>query len=120
MTVFTGLFGQSFLNDPARAKERDFWCRQIAAGDRIGTTRAVTGAIDRSGIFEKLADIVTPTLVFVGEEDVATPPDRTIRMQRAIPGSKLVHIPRSGHSATLEEPEVVNAAIKEFLATIDS
>ena len=114
------VFGQSFLTDPDRVKERDFWRRQITAGDRIGTTRAVAGAIERSGVFDQLSEINTPTLVLVGEEDVATPPERTIRMQRAIRGAKLVHIPRSGHSATLEEPQVVNAAITEFLAAIDS
>ncbi len=114
------VFGQSFLNDPARTIERDFWCRQIAAGDRIGTTRSVAGLLERKGVFAQLGAIRTPTLILTGEEDVAAPPEGSERMQKAIAGSKLIRIPRAGHSATLEEPDAVNAAIKEFLETIDS
>jgi len=114
------VFGQTFLNDPARTKERNFWSRQIAAGDRIGTTRTVAGVIEREDLFDQLGAIKTPTLVLAGEEDVAVPPEGSIRMQQAITGSKLVRLPRAGHSATLEEPDAVNVAIKEFLESIDS
>lgn len=114
------VYGQSFLNDPARAKERNFWSRQIAAGDRTGTTRSVAGVLERESVFADLGAIRTPTLVITGGEDVAVPPEGSERMQKAIPGSKLVRIPNAGHSATLEEPDVVNAAIKEFLKSIDS
>jgi len=114
------VFGQTFMNDPKRSKERSFWSRQIAAGDRTGTTRAVTGVIDREGVFDQLGAITTPTLLLVGEEDVAAPPEKSERMHHAISGSKLVRIPRAGHSSTLEEPEAVNAAIIEFLESIDS
>jgi len=114
------VFGQTFLNDPARTKERNFWRRQIAAGDRIGTIRAISGLLNRSGVFAQLGAIKTPTLVLIGKEDVAADPERSERMQRAIAGSKLVRIPHAGHSTTLEEPDAVNTAIKEFLEAIDS
>ena len=114
------VFGKTFLNDSERAKERNFWSRQIAAGDRFGTTRAVTGVIERKGILDELSAIKTPTLVLACDEDVAVPTEGCERVHRAISGSKFVCIARSGHSSTLEQPEAVNAAIKEFLETIDS
>jgi len=114
------VFGQTFLNDPARAKERNFWRRQIAAGDRAGTTRAVAGVIERKELLSQLGAIDTPTLVLACDEDAAVPAEGSIRMHRAIAGSKYVRIALSGHSATLEQPDAVNAAIKEFLDAIDS
>lgn len=114
------LFGQTFLNDPSRAKERRFWRKQIVAGNRIGVTRAVAGVVDRNTVYDDLGAIKTPTLIVVGEEDVATVPEKSARMHRAIPGSKLVQIAHAGHSATLEEPDAVNAALTEFLKSIDS
>jgi len=114
------VFGQTFMNDPDRAMERNFWRRQIAAGDRWGITRTVASIIDRPGLYAELGSIKTPTLVLSGDEDVAVPPQGPERMHKAIPGSKFLRIPKAGHSMTLEQPEAVNIAIKEFLATIDS
>lgn len=114
------VFGQTFLNDPARAKERSFWRRQIASGDRIGTTRAVSGVVNRAAILADLGRIKTPTLILHCQEDVVVTAAASERMHRAISGSKLVHIAHAGHSSTLEEPEAINAAVTEFLETIDS
>ena len=114
------MFGKTFLNDPARRQERDKWRAHIASGNRTGVTRAVSGVVDRDGVFDDLDRIKTPTLIIVGEEDVATVPEKSEAMHRAIPGSQLRRIPRAGHSATLEEPEAVTAALAEFLQTIDS
>jgi len=114
------VFGQTFLNDPKRAMERNFWRRQIAAGDRAGTTRAVAGVIEREGLIDELGAIKTPTLILAGDEDVAAPFEGSERVHHAIAGSKFLRIASAGHSSTLEQPDAVNAAIKEFLDTIDS
>jgi len=112
------MFSQSFLNDPARAGDRKTWRDFIVANDRIGITRAVTGVIERDGVYDQLGRIATPTLIIVGDEDVATVPEKSERMHAAIQGSKLVRIPRAGHSSTIEEPAAVNAAIDDFLAEL--
>jgi pimeloyl-ACP methyl ester carboxylesterase len=57
-----------------------------------------------------------PTLVIVGDEDVATPPAKAEVIANGIPGDRLVRIPGAGHSASLEEPAAVTAAIEAFLA----
>lgn len=109
------LFGKSFMTDPGRAAERQKWKKLITDHDRKGITRAVQGVIDRAGIFDKIGDISVPTLIIVGEEDTATVPEKSERMQAAIPGSKLVRIPKAGHSSPVEEPQAVSAAIGAFL-----
>jgi pimeloyl-ACP methyl ester carboxylesterase len=58
-------------------------------------------------------------LIIVGDQDVATVPAKSERMQAAIPGSKLVVIPGAGHSSTIEEPAAVNTAVAEFLGQIN-
>jgi pimeloyl-ACP methyl ester carboxylesterase len=42
-------------------------------------------------------------------------PAKAERIAAAIPGAKLVVIPRAGHSSTIEEPAAVNAALASFL-----
>jgi 3-oxoadipate enol-lactonase len=57
-----------------------------------------------------------PTLVLVGEEDVATPPTAAEALRDAIPGARLVVIPGAAHIPTVQQPELVNAALHGFLA----
>jgi pimeloyl-ACP methyl ester carboxylesterase len=62
-----------------------------------------------------LPNIRCPTLVLVGDADVATPPDLSREMAAGIPGAKLVVVPNCAHLSTLEQPEAVNAALAEWL-----
>jgi len=110
------MFGQKFLNDPARAALRDEWRRRLLANHRVGITRALEGVITRQGVYDQLDRIKVPTLIIVGDQDVATKPVKAERMHARIPGSKLVVIPGAGHTSSVEEPEAVNAAIKDFLS----
>ncbi|MCP4317383.1 MAG: alpha/beta fold hydrolase [Hyphomicrobiales bacterium] len=111
------LFGKTFLNDPDRAEERALWRVHLTSNDRIGITRAVMGVIDRAGVVDEIGKIELPVLIIVGDEDVATVPEKSERMHQAIKGSRLVTIPRAGHSSTIEEPQAVNSALSEFLAS---
>ena len=111
------LFGASILADLARAPDCADWRRMIAA-NRRSIWRAVNGVIERRGIEDELAAIAAPALVLVGEEDVATPPEDAERLAALIAQAQLVRIPAAGHSSTVEQPALVNAAITRFLAGI--
>jgi pimeloyl-ACP methyl ester carboxylesterase len=87
------------------ARRRDIW-------------RAVNGVIDRAPIHDELARITAPTLVVVGDEDVATPRPKAERIVSAIRGARLVTIPGAGHSSTVEQPALVTAAIEQFLQAL--
>lgn len=110
------LFGPTFLGDGARGAERAEYRSRLLALDRIGTPRAVRGVIERAGVSDQLHRIRTPTLVLVGEEDSATPPDRAQALAAGIAGARLVRIPGAGHTSTLEQPAAVSAEIAAFLA----
>ncbi len=112
------MFSQSFLSDPARAEARKRWRQYLVANHRIGVTRAVRGVITRQGVYEELDRIRVPTLIVVGEEDVATVPERSERMHARIPNSRLVTIPNAGHMTPAEQPEAVDRALEEFLGRL--
>ena len=61
-----------------------------------------------------LAAIRVPTTIIVGEGDRITPPASAETMHRGIAGSVLEVIPRAGHLALLEQPELVNAALRAW------
>lgn len=112
------MFSKSFMNDPKRAVERAEWKQRMESGSRVGIYRALEGVITRQSIYEQLGKINLPTLVMVGEEDVATVPAKAERIHKAIKGSKLVYIPQAGHTSTIEQPERVNKEIEDFLKSL--
>jgi pimeloyl-ACP methyl ester carboxylesterase len=108
------MFGKGFLTDPNRAEERALWRARLME-NRKDIWRAVNGVIKRRGVTEEIPSIRVPTLIVVGEEDVATVPAKAERLHQLIPGSRLVRLPRGGHSVTVEEPSLVNATLGTFL-----
>ena len=61
-----------------------------------------------------LPRIAVPTLLIWGEQDVRSPLRVARQFERAIPAANLVVIPDCGHVSTLEQPERVNEAVREF------
>jgi 3-oxoadipate enol-lactonase len=116
--VMKVMFGQKFLNDPARTKLRREWQQRLVHNHRKGITRATTGVITRQDVYEELEKIHVPTLILVGDQDVATPLPNAQRLHEGIAGSQLVIIPGAGHTSTVEEPAAVNAAISHFLGKL--
>jgi len=114
-SVLPIMLGSSIRTDPARRGEVDRFARIMTR--RKDIWRAVNGVIDRAGIHHELPRIVAPTLVLVGDEDVATPRPRAEKIAGAIAGATLAHIARAGHSSTVEEPAAVIADIESFLHT---
>lgn len=109
------LFGQTFLNDPNRASEKEKWTKVVANNDRIGITRAVQGVIDREECTGLLSKIEIPVGIGVGDEDVATVPAKSESIHAAIKGSELQVFKGSGHSSSIETPKQVNELIEKTI-----
>jgi pimeloyl-ACP methyl ester carboxylesterase len=77
--------------------------------------RQLKAIISRPDSRPLLTSIRCPTLVVVGDADVATPPELNKEIADGVSGAKLVTIQDSGHLTTLEQPEAVNAALAEWL-----
>ena len=74
--------------------------------------RAIMGRPDSRKGF---AAIRVPTLVLVGTEDILTPVAESEEIAAGIAGARLVKIPGCGHLSTLESPDTVTAALREWL-----
>jgi 3-oxoadipate enol-lactonase len=107
------MLGKTVRADRSRRAELDAFVDIMSR--RRDVWRAVNGVVDRAGVLHELARITAPTLVAVGEEDIATPRSKAERIVAAVAGAKLVTIPRAGHSSPVEQPELVTAAIEDFL-----
>jgi pimeloyl-ACP methyl ester carboxylesterase len=73
----------------------------------------------RPDAMQLLAHIACPTLVLCGREDAWSPPSRHEDMARRIPTSELVIVERCGHMSPMEQPQVVAAALTEWLRSIN-
>ncbi|AKJ28592.1 alpha/beta fold hydrolase [Caldimonas brevitalea] len=108
------MFGDSFVADPARAQEREFWRRHMM-GLGPDIARAAHGVIHRAGVLDELGDCPVPLLVIAGEQDHAYEVELSRHIAAAAPRAELVVVPHAGHSVALEQPGVVNARIEAFV-----
>jgi pimeloyl-ACP methyl ester carboxylesterase len=70
--------------------------------------------------FEKeMRALTVPTLIIVGDEDDPCL-EPGIFMKRCISSSGLVVIPQSGHAVNLEEPDLFNRAVSDFLTAVEA
>ncbi len=67
---------------------------------------------------QKLSGISVPVLLLVGEEDQITPPKAAQLMHKSIQNSTLFVIPHAAHLSNLENPDVFNEQVKQFLSTV--
>ncbi len=72
-------------------------------------------ACNQFDLTENLAGITSPALVIAGDEDVLTPPKYAAFLQNHLSDSRLVIVESAGHFVMLEQPDSVNAVIKDFL-----
>ncbi len=77
----------------------------------VGCSQAIMG-LDYLG---RLGKIRTPTLIVVGEEDPGTPVSAAQALQDRISGSRLVILPQARHLSSVEQAEVFNQAVLDFL-----
>ncbi|GIH12463.1 alpha/beta fold hydrolase [Rugosimonospora africana] len=79
--------------------------------DWAAAWRAFAG-VDVQG---RLAGLDKPTLVLAGERDASTTPAIMSTIADRIPGSRYQELPGTPHMQTLEQPELVAAALNDFL-----
>lgn len=72
-------------------------------------------AIAQIDITERLPAVQVPTLVIVGAEDGGTPPAMSREIAAAIPGARLEIIPDASHLSNIEQTEIFNRLLLDFL-----
>jgi pimeloyl-ACP methyl ester carboxylesterase len=88
-------------------------CHDVGPQAYVRQQKAIMHRVDSRPL---LASIRVPTLVLVGEQDAATPPDLSDEMAAAIPGARLARIAACGHLSTMERPEAVTQELVAWMA----
>ncbi|WP_067723041.1 alpha/beta fold hydrolase [Nocardia yamanashiensis] len=104
------------LAEPGKAQEWLDIFEFTASGKPSAGVRAQLG-MDRSR--DRLADyrrITVPTLVIGFADDRMVPPELGREVAAAIPSARYTQIDRCGHYGYLEQPDIVNRTIIEFLS----
>ena len=108
------------LKDPRGFAE---FSARLAEHDALGsanTSRGFQGA--RPSLYDfadKIAKLETPALIVVGDED-ARCIEPSLFLKETIPASGLVVLPKTGHVVNMEEPDLFNAIVGDFLVRVDA
>jgi pimeloyl-ACP methyl ester carboxylesterase len=90
------------------------------AGDALlKSGRALVGEYTRSGpgsLWRDAARVVAPTLIIHGSHDRLVNPATAARAARSFRHGRAVVLPRIGHVAMMERPDLVAAEMQEFIA----
>jgi 3-oxoadipate enol-lactonase len=76
-------------------------------------------AIRRLNYLDRLQEITTPTLIVVGENDQGTPVAASEAISKRIAGSRLVVLSSAAHLSNIQQSEVFNRVLLEFLKEFD-
>lgn len=88
---------------------------QVRTNDPL-TLRNDFAACDAFDVRSQLSSLALPTLIICGVADKMTPIKVSEALHQAIPNSQLHLVEEAGHMVMLEQPAVVTALFREFLA----
>src|SRR3954469_14746444 len=103
----------------AAIKDAERRARQTYAPDALSrsTRGLIAASLPRSpeGLVAALDRITAPTLVLHGGRDLLVPVAASRRAVRRMPNARLVVLPRAGHVAQMETPNLVARLVRDFL-----
>jgi pimeloyl-ACP methyl ester carboxylesterase len=109
-----------------RDKDAEGWeqfCELLKQQSAKGHALTMRGVqIMRESIYElgdRMARLTVPTLIVAGDEDDACL-EPALYMKRMISTAGLLIIPKSGHTINLEEPDVFNRHVLDFVNVVDA
>lgn len=96
---------------------------QLGEHSALGSANTMRGVqMLRPSIYDledRLRDMPVPTLVMVGDED-----DHCLQpgifLKKTIPACGLLVLPKTGHTINLEEPELFNRFVGDFIALVEA
>ncbi|MFM9886557.1 MAG: 3-oxoadipate enol-lactonase [Burkholderiales bacterium] len=97
---------------PAQLEKMGAMIARTAVDGLVGCAHAIK-KMNQASI---LSAIKMPTLIVVGEQDVGTPVSAAEFLHREIAGSKLEVIKNAGHLPNIEQTDLFNRTVLDFLA----
>ncbi len=99
-----------------RALEPDRVAAWAHAQEKAKQPDAIAQPLRTPNTFAKIAQIRVPMLAITAGADLYAPPTLMARWIRHVPHAEVVAIADSGHSVPMEQPELFNRAVLDFIA----
>lgn len=90
----------------------------VQATPALAAAWAQRAMASRPDSVETLRGVKVPALVIVGAEDTLATEADARTMTEALPNAELMVIPRAGHLTPIEQPDLFNQAVTEFVTAI--
>ncbi len=104
------------INEPELTEK---WIKIWESRDRYSLKYPAETLLTRDGIDDRMAEISCPVLLVHGEEDHAIPIETAETLSKKIPDCRgLIRVPGAAHAANMTHPQIVNAAIREFIENL--
>jgi len=109
----TNCFGDNFKQN--RKEELQKIIGKSSQFNPVGVKGCLFAMLSRTDTTTSLSNIKLPILIICGEQDALTPPPVMRDMFHRISKADFVEIPKAGHMTPIENPQLVNKAIRDFL-----
>ena len=109
----TNCFGNDFKQNKKNDLEKII--EKSSQFNPVGVIGGLLAMLSRADTTAILGKINIPTLLICGEQDTLTPPPVMMDMFHKINKAEFVEIPNAGHMTPIENPQMVNKAIRDFL-----
>jgi len=88
----------------------------VIARNRQLAARYSGGVVTDAELIERLHDLQARTLILYGRKDGIVPIDGMLRLEKTIPGSRLVLVEDAAHNIEVDQPDEYVRLVREFLA----
>lgn len=123
-------FARQYMTGPSRVQlqnkdhrawqEYTRWVGEHSAEGSAATMRGVQwGRPSLYALEAELSALASPVLILAGDEDDGCL-DTSVWLKRVIPRAGLAVLAKSGHTLNIEEPDLVNTLIADFLSRVSS
>jgi pimeloyl-ACP methyl ester carboxylesterase len=110
-----------FMNKDPRGWER--FVEMLSEHSTVGSALTMLGVQrERPSLYDLTGDLralTVPTLLMVGDEDTGCL-EANLMLKASIESAGLWVLPRTGHTSNLEEPDLFNAFVSEFLTAVEA
>lgn len=79
---------------------------------------ACAEAVKSAGLEARLGEVARPALFVASDKDGGLPVEVMRGMQLRVPGSSFAVVPAASHLSNLEQPEIFNAILRQFLRDV--
>ena len=110
--------GGRLFPEPEQAAYKEMFVAEFVKNDKAAY-KAATNALFGWSVRDRIGRIQCPVLVLASDQDY-TPVSAKEAYVAEIPHARLVVIENSRHAAPIDQPDVVNTAVMDFLAEIES